>query len=194
MIAKGEMTNFINYGEAKKGFNIRIFGGYLSIPTMSPYQIDSRISLSGKSGKDDYLFDEIFLGRTEENGILSQQFENDYAGFKTPTSFYRIAEKWMFGFNLNTTLPGLLPFRLFANTGIFDNSDNRGEYGKISWEIGVDLPIIKDIFVIYFPFTYSKDIKDGVDGQKLHAGNLIRFELHLNMLNPFDSIKRSITE
>ena len=194
MIAKGEMTNYINYGEAKKGFNIRIFGGYLSIPALSPYQIDSRISLSGKSGKDDNLFDEIFLGRTEENGILSHQFVNDYAGFKTPTSFYRIAEKWMFGFNVNTTLPGLLPFRLFANTGVFDNSDNSGEYGKISWEIGVDLPIIKDIFVIYFPFAYSKDIKDAVDRQKLHAGDLIRFELNFNMLNPFDNIKRSITE
>lgn len=192
MIVKSEMTNFINYGKAKKGFNIRLFGGYLSIPALSPYQIDSRISLSGKSGKDDYLFDEIFLGRTEENGLLSKQFVNDYAGFKTPTTYYRLAEKWMFGFNVNTTLPGLLPFRIFANTGVFDNSDNRGEYGKISWEIGVDLPIIKDIFVIYFPFAYSKDLKDAVERQKLDAGDLIRFEIHFNMLNPFDSIKRSI--
>lgn len=194
MIAKGEMTNFIGYGEAKKGFNLRIFVGYTSVPAQSPYHIDSRMSLSGKSGIDDYLFDEIFLGRTEEKGILSQQFVNDYAGFKTPTSFYRTSEKWMFGFNVNTTLPGLLPFRLFTNIGVFDNSDNRGVYGKISWEIGVDLPVIKDIFVIYFPFAYSQDLKDVVEKQKLHAGNLIRFELYFNKLNPFDIIKRSITE
>ena len=194
LIAKGEMKYFVNYGEVKKGFNIRLFGGYTSIPAKSPYQIDSRMRLSGKSGIDDYLFDEVFLGRTEEKGILSQQFVTDYAGFKTPTSFYQLAQKWMFGINVNTTLPGLLPFRLFTNIGIFDNSDNRSEYGKISWEIGVDLPVIKDIFVIYFPFAYSQDIKDAIDAQKLQTGNLIRFELHFNMLNPFDSIKRTFTE
>lgn len=190
----GETTNFFTYGEAKKGFGLRLFGGYTSLPEQSHYGIDYRMSLSGRSGINDYLFDEVFLGRSEEKGILSQQFVNDYAGFKTPASFYRLAEKWMFGFNVSTTLPGLLPFRLFANTGVFDNSDDDGLYGKISWEIGIDLPVIKDIFVIYLPFAYSKDIKYAIDQQDLHMGNLIRFELHLNMLNPLDIIKTVYTE
>jgi hypothetical protein len=95
----------------------------------------------------------------------------------------------MFGINVNTTLPGLLPFRLFLNVGTFDRSDNQGEFGKYSWEAGVDIPIIKDIFVIYYPFAYSKDIKNAVEGQDLGKKDLLRFELHFNMLNPLDFIK-----
>ena len=144
------------------------------------------MSLSGRDGSSDYLFDEIFLGRTEEKGILSQQFVNDYAGFKAPTSFYRLASKWMAGMNISTTLPGLIPFRLFANAGSFDRSDLEGMYGKLNWEIGVDLPVIKDKFVIYFPFAYSDDIRDAIKYQHLKTVNLIRFELHLNLFNPLD--------
>ena len=194
LIATGEMTNFLTYNEVKKGFGIRFFGGFTSLPEQSTGGIDYRMSLNGRNGNNDYLFDEVFLGRTEEKGILSQQFVNDYSGFKTPTSFYRLAEKWMVGFNINTTLPGKIPFRLFINTGIFDNSDDGGQYGKISWEIGVDLPIIKDIFIISLPFAYSKDIKYAIDEQEFNTGNLIRFELHLNMLNPLDIVKRVYTE
>ena len=200
LLATGEMSNFFTYGEMKKGLNIRIFGGLISIPEKSPSGIDYRMSLSGRNGSSDYLFDEIFLGRSEEKGIFSQQFLNDYAGFKTPTSFYRLAEKWMFGFNTSTTLPGKIPFRLFINTGVFDNSDNSSSE-KISWEIGVDLPLIKDIFVISLPFLYSKDIQYAIDQQDFKTGNLIRFngnlirfELHLNLLNPLEMIKTTYVE
>ena len=151
------------------------------------------MNLTGKSGIEEYLFDEVFLGRTEKNGILSKQYLNDYAGFRTPTFFYRLSEKWMIGFNATTSLPGLIPFRIFVNTGIFDNSDDGGTYGKVSWELGVDLPIIKDIFVISLPFAYSDDIKYLIDKEKLKPLDLIRFELHLNMLNPLNFIKNIYT-
>ena len=55
-------------------------------------------------------------------------------------------------------------------------------YGKLSWELGVDLPVIKDIFVIYLPFAYSDDIKYAVTESGIRQqGDLIRFELHLNL-------------
>ena len=188
LIATGETESFLSYGSEKQGLELRFFGGYSYLPERY-YGIDYRMNLNGRSGMYDYLFDEAFLGRSEIDGILSKQFVNDYAGFKSPTSFFRQAQKWMFGFNVNTTLPGFIPFRLFANTGIFDNSDFDGRFGKISWELGVDLPIIKDIFVISLPFAYSDDIKYLIDKEKLKPLDLIRFELHLNMLNPLNFIK-----
>ena len=182
-----EWKKFICYDKADKGITFRFFGGFLNYSQKSI--TDYRMSLSGRSGDRDYLFDEVFTGRTEEKGISSKQFTEDYAGFKTQTSFYRLAQEYMFGINLNTTLPGLLPFRLFLNVGTFDHSDNQGEFGKYSWEAGVDIPIIKDIFVIYYPFAYSKDIKNAVEGQDFGKKDLLRFELHFNMLNPLDFIK-----
>lgn len=182
-----ELKKFICYDKADKGINLRFFGGYLNYSKKSI--TDYRMSLSGRTGERDYLFEEVFIGRTEETGITSKQFTEDYAGFKTPTSFFRLAQEYMFGINVNTTLPGLLPFRLFLNVGTFDRSDNQGEFEKYSWEAGVDIPIIKDIFVIYYPFAYSKDIKNAVEGQDLGKKDLLRFELHFNMLNPLDFIK-----
>jgi hypothetical protein len=186
----GETVNFFNYGKAKKGFELRIYAGYSSLSSSGSSGVDYRMSLSGKTGERDYLFDEVFLGRTEENGILSQQFRNDYAGFKSPTSFYRLAEQWMAGINASTTLPGLLPFRLFANIGSFDGADENETYGNISWEMGIDLPLIKNTFTIYFPFAYSDDIKYALDEQEISAAERIRFELRFNMLNPLEQIKK----
>jgi hypothetical protein len=183
---QGEVKKFFVYNSPEKGFQTRFFSGYIKSTTP---EFDYRMSLSGKTGERDFLFDDVFLGRTENEGLLSQQFVNDYSGFKTPTSYYRLAEKWMFGFNASTTLPELIPFRLFASVGSFDNADNNGQYGKISWEIGVDLPVIKDIFVVSFPFAYSNDIKYAIEDQKLKKSNLIRFELRLNELNPLKLIK-----
>jgi len=148
------------------------------------------MNLSGQTGLRDYLFDEIFLGRSETDGLLSHQFIASYGGFKTPTFFYRQAKSWMLSINATSSLPGLIPFRVFANAGIFDGAELPDITGNFSWEIGIDLPVIKDIFVLYFPFLYSNDIKYAIDQQKLSKGDLIRFELHLHKLNPIKLIKK----
>lgn len=127
----------------------------------------------------------------EDTDILAKQFVSDYAGFKSPTSFYRLAEEWMAGINVSTTLPGMIPFRLFASVGSFNNHPIADVSGNISWELGVDLPIIKDIFIISLPFAYSDDIEYALEKQDLKGVKAIRFELHLKNLNPLDYIKKS---
>jgi hypothetical protein len=182
-----ELKKFINYSKQNKGLQLRFFGGWLSYDNESI--TDYRMSLNGRDGNGDYLFDEVFLGRTETTKFISKQFVDDYAGFKSPTSYFRLAEVYMFGFNATTTLPGILPLRLFLNIATFDNINNLPEYSKLSWELGIDLPIIKDIFTIYFPIVYSSDIKDAMEKQNFSTTERIRFELHLNKLNPLRLIK-----
>jgi hypothetical protein len=198
----GEAKKFITYGKRNKGFGIRFFGGIVDISNTSS-GIDYKMSLSGRSGPSydltgmgsgDYLYDEVFLGRSESSGLLAHQYVNDYAGFRTPTMFYRESEKWMFGLNTSTTLPGFIPFRLFADLGTFYNSDQDGAYSHVSWELGVDLPVIKDIFIISLPFAYSKDIKYVIDRENLKTSDLVRFELHLNLLNPLTFVKNVYTD
>ena len=182
-----ETKNFISYGKRNKGLDVRLFAGLLSLSKTSQSGIDYSMRLSGTDGSHDYLFDEIFPGRNANKGVFAQQFVVADAGFKMPTFFYRKANQWMVGINASTSLPGLLPFRLFADIGSFNDAQSGYPGARaISWEWGVELPIIKDIFVLYFPITYSEDLKYIVDREELHYGNLVRFEFHLNKLNPLN--------
>ncbi len=182
-----ELKNFLSYGKKGKGLNSRFFAGLLHLSETNTSGIDYNMRLDGVNGSHDYFFDEIFPGRNEDKGVFSQQFVIADAGFKMPTLFYRKANEWMLGVNLSTTLPGILPFKVFADIGTFNDAQKGYPKARsVSWEWGVELPVLKDIFVIYFPVSYSEDLKYIVEREELHYGNLIRFELHLKKLNPLE--------
>jgi hypothetical protein len=186
----GELRQFITYGPVKKGFTARIYAGYLNKFGTDEGSRYYNMNMSGKSGLDDYLFDEVYFGRSEEpSSFGGTQFTQDYAGFKSPTSFYRQANNWMTGINVTTTLPGMIPFRLFASIGAFDHHELNEFNDPVSWEIGVDLPVIRDVLIVSLPFMYSDDIKYALKQEGLEGVNAIRFELHLTKLNPLDYIK-----
>jgi hypothetical protein len=186
-----ETKHFIHYNSTKKGFFIRFYTGYLNRSKTNSPEADYRLRSSGNSGLDDYLFDEVFLGRSESSGILSQQFYTADAGLRIPTLFYRKADEWMIGINLSTTLPGKIPFRLYANISSYNDAKSAyPESEAISYEAGVELPLIKDIFVVYFPLIWSSDIQYVYDQQDWSYGNLIRWELRLTKLNPLEQIRK----
>ena len=186
-------TARVPFQQPRKSFDIRFFGGYLNWNHSIEAYDDYHLQLSGTSGPDDYMFDEVFLGRSETHGFWSHQFVANDAGFKTPSLFYRKAEKWMGAMNMETSLPGLIPFRVFASFASFENAGNKDLPGSaaLSWEAGVSVPVIKDIFVFYFPVKYSNDFKYVVDNENLKYYNLIRFELHLKALNPLHLIRKN---
>ncbi|NJL77363.1 MAG: M1 family metallopeptidase [Saprospiraceae bacterium] len=66
---------------------------------------------TGSGAERDYLYDEMLLGRSENDGLLAHQIFSRDAGFKTLTSVGR-SRDWMLGVNLRTTLPGKLPIAL----------------------------------------------------------------------------------
>lgn len=102
----------------------------------------------------------------------------------------------MVGLNASTTLPGLIPFRLYANIGTFNDANKIGgdeNYG-ISWELGVELTVMKDVLSVYLPFAYSRDIKYVVDQRNYNTSDLIRFELHLQNLNPLKYIRTTFKQ
>lgn len=184
-------NNFINYNSTEKGFFIRFYAGYLNRSSTSTPEADYRLRTSGYGGLDDYLFDEVFLGRSESTGILSQQFYTADAGLNIPTSFYRKADEWMTGLNLSTTLPGKIPFKIYANiSGYNKAAEAYPEAKAVSFDAGVELPIIKDIFVIYFPLVWSSDIDYIIEQRDWNYGNLIRWELRLTKLNPLNLLRK----
>ncbi len=194
----------IAYPKNNHGLELRFFVGYAgdaAATSGAKYPTAYHLNMSGQSASEnyyapqDYLFDEVFLGRTEVDGILSQQFTATQGGFKLASKITGQSASWLAAMNLKTSLPGVLPLKLFADIGFYkvpdgypDELNSPGMY-----DFGIDLVIIKNIFDIYFPFGYSDNIKLKYNEDKGvfdNYGQKIRFELHLNKLNPLTLIKK----
>lgn len=185
-----ELNKFFCYGDEAKGFSMRIFGGYADIHQHIQPAVDYRFSLDGLTGERDDQFQNVFLGKSEQSGFYSQQFYVADAGFKVPTLFYKTSDKWMAAINLSTTLPGMLPFRLFFDAGTFNDFKlNSTTENTFSYDYGVALPLFKEKITIFVPIGYSEDLKYIYDREELHFGNLIRFEIKFDILNPQEQIR-----
>ncbi len=188
-----ETKKFLHYNSVKKGFRLRFYAAYLNRSKVNEPGVDYRLRSSGYGGgmsdkfdyTDDPLFDEVFLGRSKNTGILAQQFSRQEGGLTVPTFSYRLGEDWIGGLQMSTTLPGLLPFRLYAGLCAISPGSE-----AISYEAGIELPLLKDIFVIYFPMLWSDDIDYILESEDISYEKLIRFELNLNKLNPLELIRK----
>lgn len=196
ILLKASITsrNFFHYGNDIKGFRLRMFAGYHSVKETGNADLAfafNKMKLSGQTGAEDFLFDEVFPGRGTIDGFWSQQYVQTDGGFHHPTLFYRKADKWMVGLNASTTLPGFIPFRLYMSIGTFNDAKQESQDADgISWEAGVEWPVIKDIFTVYLPITQSKDLNYIIDRENLHYGERIRFEINFHKLNPLEWLRK----
>jgi hypothetical protein len=184
-------TRRIPYSNPVKGLEIGGRASFVNIADQIAPDVDYRLRLSGWSGSDDYLFDGVFLGRTEPSGVLSQQFMSNDGGFSTNGSFYRLADEYMVSLSLKSDLPGKLPVRLYANLATFN--DAKQSYlnnTAISYEGGIEIQLIRNIFTVYVPLIYSNDFKYVIDREDLSFGELIRFEIDFKQLNPLTSLNK----
>jgi len=192
----GEGNYRFSYKGRNRGFDVRLFAGYVSFDSKSDY----RLRMSGYSTTHDYVynytqdytFEHIFLGRTESEGILSQQFVVAEGGFKVPT-YTGQSNTWLAAINFKTSIPGRLPIKLFADLGLHDESDTpKDDRQGLMYDYGAEITIISRIFSIYFPFGYSDDIKQVYDANPdLFSSYLqkVRFEIRLEKLNPLKLIR-----
>jgi hypothetical protein len=183
--------------ENKKSITIRLFGGgFLSAYPNPLYAF----RMSGEMGAQDYLYDRMYFGRSETNGILSQQFSETDGGFKTGPFLtnYGLGEstKWLTALNVKTPIP-FLPRQLkfYADMGLFDATNGSLYYPSNSttqflYNAGMNLSLAKNIIEIYFPIIMSQDIQTYLyTTRKLTYLESIRFTVNLNLLNPFDFIR-----
>jgi hypothetical protein len=87
---------------------------------------------------------------------------------------------------------GKIPFNVFYDFGVFRNPVNTISgvfYEKAESYViaGISIPILEDYFEIYYPFVYSKSIKDIYDIQVFDKRN-ISFKLNLNINQPIKKL------
>ena len=146
--------------------------------------------LSGKNGRTDYLYDNIYLARNSSNQkyLLSRQNDNSYGGFKVMDNTLR-SDNWMISNNFKIDIPKL-PIGVFADFGVFSSSASEN---KVKWEynagIYASFVVNEEIIGIYLPILYSDNIGETLNDFKVLQR--INFIFNLKSLNPF-TIKKTI--
>ena len=175
-----------NFKNANKGIDVRVFAGTF-IGTNKVNAGPYRFRLSGWRGYQDYLYDNIYLGRTETDGILANQFTENDGGFKFYSPIGQTAE-WITAINVKSSLGNIkLPLNVYADLGT--TSDDGILNNKFLYDAGFFLSFRKHIFEIYFPILLSKDFQNYKKANDLKYIETVRFTLNLNLINPFDLIR-----
>ena len=92
----------------------------------------------------DYTFSYPLLGRSEETGLLSQQFVLAEGGFKS--NFFVRANQYLYTMNLEYPVWKMID--LYADAGLYKN---RMEPNKFVYDSGVRVRVIPDFLELYFP-------------------------------------------
>jgi len=176
----------LTYKGKNKGLDIRLFAGtFLQAPNASFTQ-DVRFRLSGQNGSQDYIFEDIFLGRNENSGVFARQFTETDGAFKVFTNRGQTTN-YLTTLNLKSSLPGKIPVKLFADLGFYKNAETDND--KLNYNAGAVVSIANNFLEVYFPFIISKQIKKTLELNNVNFGERIRFTLNIKLLNPVKLIR-----
>ena len=179
-LISAEYKQELTYAKPHTGLKIRLFSGVFIFNNSNNGQYN--LSLSGTSGANDYLYEETFVGRNDigyEN-LWTHQFIANEGGFTTYAPFS--SNQWMSSLTISSTLPFKTPFELYFSLAAFEGSNQFFEKG-LAWETGLAVNLIRDIAIIYFPFTADKQIQETNALYTEKYVERIRFTLLLNKGN-----------
>ncbi|MEO8086346.1 MAG: M1 family metallopeptidase [Bacteroidota bacterium] len=199
VLASMEYNQTFSFNKKGRGVELRVFAGFngeledMKITTSGRF--DARFHANGQTGNNngiyqDYIFDETFMGRSEDKGLLSQQFTATQGGLKVATDYVGQAKTWLGAINVKVPFPGKLPLYFFADIATFDKQKlylYKTETDFV-YDAGIEVRIIPKILSVYFPFLYSANVRDVYDQYPDKYGSYwkkIRFELNISKLNPF---------
>jgi hypothetical protein len=180
----------VTFKQKKKSLDIRFFAGKF-FNSNNLYDPTYFFQTSGANGMHDYMYDNIFLGRTETSGLFSQQFTETEGAMKMYTLLGENTN-WLTSLNLKCSLPKI-PIRLFADFEIIPQAN--AIHSDVLFDAGIYLPLIPNIIDIYFPLVMSQDIMDSFTSinQNVSGVNkylrMVRFTFNINKLNPFEMVR-----
>ncbi len=129
----------------------------------------------GMSGTQDYAFDYYLFGRSETDGLFSQQMIMTDGGFKSQTNTF--ATQWLTAFNTNIPIWSI--FGVFGDVGFAD------DFQTTYWGYGVRIAPLTDFFEVYFPIQNQ----DRVMWERAYPRE-IRFILNLDMNQIIQRVRR----
>jgi hypothetical protein len=172
-----------------KAFEFRLFAGKMFSNSAI---IDYRFRMSGQTGWQDYMYDNVYFGRTATVPDLGfQQFTETDGAFKVWSPVGQ-SDDWIVALNVKTPRPYRFPMYAFADAGLYHANGMEASSGFL-FSAGLAIPVIKDIAEVYLPLLNSRNI---TDAQQLNGVSRfvdkIRFTFYLNRANPFEIIKNNL--
>ncbi len=172
------------YPKKKYGLDVRIFAGIMNTAYNIIFQDYEKhaFTLSGNNGYYDDLYDEIFLGRNDNQGKLANQMSMTDGFFKIPRlgNEFTSQEK-AFAVNFELAVPFNLPVALFADIGSVSESG-------LLYDAGIMLRLPNNFFEVYFPLFWSDDF-DAEFGS-LPYREKISFMVDLDLANVFELMRK----
>ncbi len=148
----------------KKGkyFDLRFFAGF--VHNADPVLPTFDLKMSGFSGRDDYLHDNMYIGRSETNTFWAHQMYMQEGGFRQTTwlqsPLIGRSNQLLGAVNLTVDLPINLPFALYGDFGMYSlESPLVFTYDKVLYDGGITFKITKAI-QINFPLLASRDFRN----------------------------------
>ncbi len=194
--------------QAKRKVTARFFAGYFLQNTERNRPVEPVAFSLNPQGFNDYRFDEVYFGRSDEQGFRARQVSQTDGGFKAPfgSSFGGTignSNNYILAMNLKADLPARLPWgiplRPWLDVGYFDDATligaERPSNEKLLWSGGLLLDFFKGNLEIYFPLVNSKNLKErycelsgGSNTSAIFCGGnyfkWISWSVNLGKLNP----------
>ncbi|MBI3142528.1 MAG: M1 family metallopeptidase [Bacteroidetes bacterium] len=176
----------------KKDIRFRLFaGGFVFAPEQRQAY---SLWMTNPSGRFDYLLDATMLDRRARNRMLWRQLAPSEGGLTTPLAGIG-SNRYLLAANVGMALPKT-PFRLYANVAYTPDPirvNNQLANHTLMAEAGLELALAKDIFSIYVPLVYSKQLHELVTLNTLGILDRITFILRLESLNPVKLVKEGVS-
>ena len=197
---------FLNYDAKGGGLALRAYAGkffyMVDKSDQSHYNLENYFfDLSGNSGKEDFTFNDYFVGRNVYRGWMSQQMTTGGGFFKVSTPYQTdpvgLTDNWLAAINLTSDVPeginpfSVLPFRLplrvFLDVGTYSDlwSENPVA-GRFLYDAGLQVSLFKEAVTIYMPVLYSKIYRDTYKSMNDlgEFAQRLRFSIDLGRLLP----------
>lgn len=152
-----EQKLFFQYKKNKRGVDMRLFGGTFFY-RHSPTHIDGRFRLSGISGVHDYMFENIYIARSDNSHhfFANQMYEGD-GYFKTKTPLGQ-TWKWLTALNIAIDFPTFLPLQWYVDVGTYAEAFDYEYFQNFPFNSGIAIVIKKNVLKIFIPILFSSDI------------------------------------
>jgi len=183
------------YTEKGAYVHIRLFAGafYYRNPEVS-FRSGSVLgfNLSGISGRNDYLYDHTYFGRSEQTKFASQQLAMGEGNFKVITLLQNPQEgktvNGLMAVNFKIDAPvKWLPVQFFADFGYSIDKvlspDNFLPVKQFHYDLGLSISLLNEAVEVYFPLAMSENFRTYYKANLPKFGQRITFMIDMNKLN-----------
>ena len=191
------------YYAKKRAIDLRLFAGALTGSSTlgserlflsgsnsrlnSDADINDFVDNSFRNGGQDYLYQEVLLSRTGDDGLWSRQLFKGQGGFKLPVQ--GLSNDWILAMNAAFDIPIPVNIGFFMSLGWvpeieFNPGQGFSEVVTVYQEYGIKLTVVRDYFSVYFPLIYDINGDGEMDQSEFNFGETISFDLNLTALSP----------